>query len=72
MSTMYICENIFCSNSIVIMLIPFLNLYLEGEVVEFRSFLPEHVLMCKIHEQDTVSVLKYVLCSLMNMSEFFV
>jgi len=25
--------------------------------------------MCKIHEQDKVSVLKQVLCSLMNMAD---
>jgi len=27
--------------------------------------------MCKIREQDKVSVLKHVLCSLMTVSDFF-
>jgi hypothetical protein len=41
-----------------------------GKVVQFRSFQTKHVLMCKIHEQDTVSVLKHVLCSFITKSEF--
>jgi hypothetical protein len=32
----------------------------------------KHALMCKIREQDKVSVLKHVLCSLMDMSDFFI
>jgi hypothetical protein len=39
-----------------------------GKVVYFRSHQTKHALMCKIHEQDKVSVLKNILCSLMNMS----
>ena len=44
---------------------------LYGKVVQFRSFRTKHALMCKIHEQDKVSALQYVLCSLVNMSDFF-
>ena len=39
--------------------------------VTFRSFWTKHILICKIHKQDKVSVLKNVLCSLVNMSELF-
>jgi hypothetical protein len=38
--------------------------------VTFRSVRTKHILICKIHKQDTVSVLKHVLCSLVNMSEY--
>ena len=40
-------------------------------LVQFRSFRTKHALMCQIHEQDKLSVLKHVLCNLMSVSEFF-
>jgi hypothetical protein len=46
------------------------NIY--GKVVQFRSFQTKHTLVCKIQEKDRVSVLEHVLCSLMDMSDFFV
>jgi len=42
-----------------------------GKVVQFRSFQTKHALMCEIHEHDKITMLKHVLCSLMNMSDFF-
>lgn len=42
-----------------------------GQVLQFRPFRTNHALMCKLHEQDKVSVLKHVLCSLLNVSDFF-
>jgi hypothetical protein len=41
-------------------------------VVHFRSFQTKHALMCKVYEQDKVSVMKHILCSLMNMSFLYV
>ena len=43
-----------------------------GQVLQFRSFKTSRALMCKIHEQNKVSMLKPVLCSLMNVSAFFI
>ena len=40
-------------------------------MVQFRSFQTKHALMFRIREQDKVPVLKHVLCSLMNMPDFF-
>jgi len=40
-------------------------------VVQFRSFQAKNALPCKMHEEDKVSVLKHVLCSLMNVIFFF-
>ena len=37
-----------------------------GQVLQFRPFQTNRALMCKIREQDKVSVLKHVLCSFMN------
>jgi len=41
-------------------------------VVQFISFHTKHVLICKTHEQDKISVLKHVLCSLVNVSDVFI
>jgi len=40
-------------------------------MVQFLSFRTKHPLMCQIHDQDKLSVLKHVLCNLMCVSEFF-
>jgi len=39
--------------------------------MQYRSFHTKHALMCKIREPDRVSLLKHVLCTLMNMPIFF-
>jgi hypothetical protein len=40
-------------------------------MVQFRSFHTRHALMCTIRETENVSILKHVLCRLMNMPIFF-
>jgi hypothetical protein len=50
---------------------PILPKILYCKVVQFRSFRTKHAVMCKTHEQDTFSELKHVLCSLINMSDYF-
>jgi hypothetical protein len=45
--------------------------HIYGKVAKFRSLQTKHTLMCKTHEQDKVSVLKHVLCGLMNVPVFF-
>ena len=40
-----------------------------GKVVQFRALQTRHALMCKIPEQEKISVLKHILCSLVDMSD---
>jgi hypothetical protein len=42
-----------------------------GKGVQFRSFWTKHALMCEIHEQSKLSILKCVLCSLNKYVRFF-
>jgi hypothetical protein len=42
-----------------------------GRVVKFRPSRKKHALMCTIHEQDKVSVLYHVLCTLSNVRFFY-
>jgi len=41
------------------------------QVGKFRSFQTKQALMRKIQQEDKISVLKHVECSVINMSDFF-
>jgi hypothetical protein len=42
----------------------------RGKVAQFRSLRKKKSLIRKIHQQAEASVLKYILCSVVNMSDF--